>query len=177
MCAGARMTTNVELGRHVHLHVNTAVGHDAHLGDHVSVFPGATVSGNVTVGDQSTVGTGANLLPGVTVGVDCFVGAGAVVVDDVPDGATVVGSAGQILAMTTTRRHVLHLVVALSAHDSSTTNSSISLRNGIETSLGSRFDGTDTIPDLVDCHDISNSSESHIRCNDLRAASPGSSAG
>jgi sugar O-acyltransferase (sialic acid O-acetyltransferase NeuD family) len=89
--AGARVTTNVRLGRHVQVHANAAVGHDARLGDYVSVFPGATISGAVELGAAVTVGTGANVLPGVRVGDGAFVGAGAVVVDDVPPGATVVG--------------------------------------------------------------------------------------
>lgn len=91
MCAGARMTTNVRLGRHVDLHINTSIGHDVRLDDFVSVFPGATVSGNVTVGARSTIGTGANVLPGVVIGADAFVGAGAVVVRDVAPGTVVAG--------------------------------------------------------------------------------------
>ena len=62
------MTTNVTLGRHVHLHVNTTVGHDAVLDDYVSVFPAATVSGNVYLGEAVTLGTGANVIQGVRVG-------------------------------------------------------------------------------------------------------------
>ncbi|MFZ4720849.1 MAG: NeuD/PglB/VioB family sugar acetyltransferase [Ilumatobacteraceae bacterium] len=90
--AGARITTNVSLGRHTQLHVNVAVGHDAVLEDFVSVLPGATISGNVRLGEGVTVGTGANVLPGITVGAGAFVGAGAVVTRDVAPGVTVVGS-------------------------------------------------------------------------------------
>lgn len=89
--AGARATTNIDLGRHVQLHANCTVGHDASLGDYVSVYPGATISGSVVLGRGVTVGTGANVLPGVRVGDGAYVGAGAVVVGDVEPGATVVG--------------------------------------------------------------------------------------
>lgn len=89
--AGARVTTNITLGRHVQIHANATVGHDAVLGDYVSVFPGATVSGSVVLGAGVTVGTGANVLPGVRVGAGSFIGAGAVVVDDVEPAATMVG--------------------------------------------------------------------------------------
>jgi len=88
---GARVTTNITLGRHVQLHANCTVGHDAVLGDFVSVFPGATISGSVVLGEGVTVGTGANVLPGVTVGDRAFIGAGAVVTRDVGSGTTVVG--------------------------------------------------------------------------------------
>lgn len=89
--AGARATTNITLGRHVQLHANCTVGHDAALDDFVSVYPGATISGSVRLGAGVTIGTGANVLPGVTVGAGGVVGAGAVVTRDVEPGTTVVG--------------------------------------------------------------------------------------
>lgn len=91
MAAGARVTSNVMLGRHCQLHVNVTVGHDVVMGDFVTVLPGATVSGNVQLGHSVTVGTGANILPGLTVGAGAYVGAGAVVTHDVEPGTTVVG--------------------------------------------------------------------------------------
>ena len=91
LTAGARVTTNITLGRHTQLHVNCTIGHDSVLDDFVSVYPGATVSGNVHLAEGVTIGTGANVLPGVTVGAGAFVGAGAVVTADVEPGVTVVG--------------------------------------------------------------------------------------
>jgi len=91
LAAGARVTTNITLGRHTHIHLNATIGHDATIGDFVSVFPGATVSGSVHLADGVTIGTGANVLPGLTVGEGAFVGAGAVVTTDIEAGATVVG--------------------------------------------------------------------------------------
>lgn len=91
VAAGARLTTNIRLGRHTHVGVNSTIGHDALLGDFVTVLPGATVSGNVTLEDGVTVGTGAAIIQGLTIGAGTFVGAGAVVVDDLPAGVTAVG--------------------------------------------------------------------------------------
>lgn len=82
---GARVTTNVRLGRHVHLNQNCTIGHDTTLGDFVSVNPLAAVSGYCTLAEGVMVGTTAAILPKLTVGVDVRIGAGACVVRDVPD--------------------------------------------------------------------------------------------
>ena len=89
--AGTSVTTNVTIGRHVHLNPTAAVGHDAVLGAHVSLYPGARVGGNVTLEDAVTVGTGACVIQGLTVGRGTFIGAGAVVTRDLPAGLVVVG--------------------------------------------------------------------------------------
>lgn len=91
LAAGARVTTNVTLGRHTHLNVNAVVSHDGVVGDFVTLSPGCLVNGNVTLGDGVFLGTGAVVLPGRTIGEWAVVGAGAVVTEDVPAGATVVG--------------------------------------------------------------------------------------
>lgn len=84
-------TTNVTIGRHVHLSRNATIGHDCVLGDFVTVLPGATVSGDVELGDDVWVGTGATLLQGVSVGAGTTIGAGAVVTRDLPAGVVAVG--------------------------------------------------------------------------------------
>lgn len=89
--AGARVTTNVTLGRHVHLNQNATVAHDCVLGDHVSVNPLAGVSGNCHLGNEALVGAGAVVLPDLRVGSRATIGAGACVVRDVPADTVVKG--------------------------------------------------------------------------------------
>lgn len=91
VCAGGRLTTNIDLGRHVHVHVNATVGHDTALGAYSSVYPLSAVSGSCLIGDGATVGANATVVQGLTVGPGAFVGAGAVVVADVAPYATVKG--------------------------------------------------------------------------------------
>jgi sugar O-acyltransferase (sialic acid O-acetyltransferase NeuD family) len=89
--AGTRATTNVTLGRHVHINQNATVGHDSVLGAYTQVNPLAAVSGDCRIGDEVLVGTTATILQGVRVGVGATVGAGACVVNDVPPDTVVKG--------------------------------------------------------------------------------------
>jgi sugar O-acyltransferase (sialic acid O-acetyltransferase NeuD family) len=91
VAAGARVTTNVELGRHTHLNVNAVVSHDCVVGDYVTLSPGVLVNGNAILETGVFLGTGAVVLPGRSIGAWAKIGAGAVVTEDVPAGRTVVG--------------------------------------------------------------------------------------
>jgi sugar O-acyltransferase (sialic acid O-acetyltransferase NeuD family) len=97
LAAGARVTTNVTLGRHTHLNVNAVVSHDCDVGDYVTLSPGVLVNGNVSLGEGVFLGTGAVVLPGRSVGAWARIGAGAVVTEEVPAGRTAVGVPARVL--------------------------------------------------------------------------------
>lgn len=94
VCGGAQVSTNVKLGRHVHINPNATIGHDADLRDYISINPAATISGEVVVQSRTLIGAGAIVLQGLTVGSDSVVGAGSVVTKDVPDRVIVKGVPG-----------------------------------------------------------------------------------
>lgn len=84
ICAGAVISTNVRLGRHVHVNPNATIGHDAVLSDFVSVNPAAVVSGEVKVGDGALLGAASVILQGLALGRGSVLGAGAVLTRDAP---------------------------------------------------------------------------------------------
>lgn len=95
ICAGVRITTNITIGRHVHLNLNVAVGHDSVLHDFVSINPTANVSGEVRIGERTLLGVGSTILQGLTIGADTTIGACALATKSVPDGVVVMGVPGR----------------------------------------------------------------------------------
>jgi sugar O-acyltransferase (sialic acid O-acetyltransferase NeuD family) len=91
VCAGAIITTNVRLGRHVHINLGVTVGHDAVVEDYVTVNPNVSISGNALIEESANLGTCSSVIQGRRVGARTVVGAGAVVARDLPSDVTAVG--------------------------------------------------------------------------------------
>lgn len=88
---GARLSTAIRVGRHVHIDQNATIGHDSYLADYVRLNPQACVSGSVELATGVTIGANATVLQGLTLSEDSFVGAGAVVTKDVKPATVVAG--------------------------------------------------------------------------------------
>lgn len=91
LCAGARLTTNVRLGRHVHLNPNVTVGHDTAIGNYVSLNPQSAISGDCLIEDEVLVGVGAVVLNQLSIGAGATVGGSACVVKALAAGVTAKG--------------------------------------------------------------------------------------
>lgn len=90
--AGARLTTHIRTGRHVHINVNSTVSHDVRLGDYSTLSPGVAVSGRATIGDLVTLGAGSCVIDRISIGARTTVGAGATVVSDLPEDVLAIGT-------------------------------------------------------------------------------------
>jgi sugar O-acyltransferase (sialic acid O-acetyltransferase NeuD family) len=95
ICSGAQVSTNVRLGRHVHVNPNATVGHDSVVGDFSSINPLAAIAGDCTIGSDVLFGTSSAILQGLSVGAGATIGAAACVVRDVGEGTTVKGVPAQ----------------------------------------------------------------------------------
>lgn len=89
--AGCILTTDIYVGKHVLINLNTTIGHDSTVGDYSSIMPGCNIAGSVRIGRGVFVGTGSTILNGVSVGDGCLIGAGSVVNKNVEPGLKVLG--------------------------------------------------------------------------------------
>lgn len=94
---GSIITSNVTIGNHVYINLDSTVAHDDILEDYVNISPGVHLSGNVTLREGCQIYTGVKILPGRTVGRWAEIGAGAVVTKDIPDYAVAVGVPAKVI--------------------------------------------------------------------------------
>lgn len=95
LMAGARLSTHITLGPHVHVGLNSTVHHDVVIGGYVTLAPGSHVCGGATVGAEAWIGVNASVNQLVQVGHNAIIGAGAAVIHDILPGATAVGVPAQ----------------------------------------------------------------------------------
>ncbi|MES2606908.1 MAG: NeuD/PglB/VioB family sugar acetyltransferase [Pseudomonadota bacterium] len=96
ICAGSILTTNVTLGRHVHVNIGCTISHDARIADFATLSPGVRLSGHVVIGEHAFLGTGAVVINGseqhpLVIGANAVVAAGACVTTSVAAGSLVAG--------------------------------------------------------------------------------------
>lgn len=97
ICAGALITTDIEIGSHVQINIGCTIGHDVILNDYVTLNPCANVSGNVCISEGAEIGTRTVLIPHTRVGEWSIVGAGAVVIDQIAANTTAVGTPAKVI--------------------------------------------------------------------------------
>lgn len=97
ICAGALITTDVSIGRHVHVNIGCTIGHDALLHDFVTLNPSVCLSGHVEIGSGVEMGTGSIVIPHLVIGEWSIIGAGTVVTKVIPSKVTAVGVPARVV--------------------------------------------------------------------------------
>jgi sugar O-acyltransferase (sialic acid O-acetyltransferase NeuD family) len=91
ICAGTVLTTNITLGKHVLINLNSTIGHDVMIGDYSCVMTGINIAGGVHIGESVLIGSGVNIRNLVRIGNGSTVGMGSVVISDVVENNVVAG--------------------------------------------------------------------------------------
>lgn len=91
ICAGTILTTNIRIGKHVHLNLHTSIGHDCSIGDFVTTAPGVRISGNCDVKNKVYFGTNSSTKQKINICDDVIIGMNAAVIKDIYESGTYVG--------------------------------------------------------------------------------------
>jgi sugar O-acyltransferase (sialic acid O-acetyltransferase NeuD family) len=91
ICAGTIITTNVKIGKHAHLNLQTTIGHDCEIGDYFTTAPGAKISGNCKIYDCVYVGTNASIKEKISIHSLTTIGSNATVVKNIEEPGIYVG--------------------------------------------------------------------------------------
>ena len=89
--AGAVLTADVTVGRHVVLMPHVTLTHDDDVDDFATLCAATTLGGGVHVGARAYLGMASSVRQGLEVGDDAVLGMGAVLTRDLPPGETWVG--------------------------------------------------------------------------------------
>lgn len=92
ICAGCIVTTNVKIGKHAHLNLQTTVGHDTQIGDYFTSAPGVKISGNCSIGDCVYLGTNSSVKEKIKIIGFSTVGLNSGVVKPISEPGTYVGT-------------------------------------------------------------------------------------
>ena len=92
ICAGSILTTNIKIGKHTHLNLQTTIGHDCEIGDYFTTAPGAKISGNCKIYDCVYIGTNASIKEKISIHSFATIGLNAGVVKHIEDSGTYIGT-------------------------------------------------------------------------------------
>lgn len=67
ICAGSILTTNIKIGKHSHLNLQTTIGHDCEIGSYFTSAPGVKISGNCRIYDCVYMGTNSSTKQNISI--------------------------------------------------------------------------------------------------------------
>lgn len=92
ICAGCILTTNIKIGKHAHLNLNTTIGHDCKIGDYFTTAPAVNISGNCRIYDLVYFGSNSSIKQGLSVHSLTTIGMNAGVVKNIEESGIYVGT-------------------------------------------------------------------------------------
>jgi sugar O-acyltransferase (sialic acid O-acetyltransferase NeuD family) len=92
ICAGSILTTNIILGEHSHINLNSTIGHDVKIGKYFTCSPGVNISGNCNIGERVYIGTNSSIRDGINICDDVIIGMGSSVVKDIIEPGIYIGN-------------------------------------------------------------------------------------
>jgi sugar O-acyltransferase (sialic acid O-acetyltransferase NeuD family) len=97
VCAGSIITTNVTIGKHSHINLQTTIGHDCEIGDYFTTAPGAKISGNCKIHDCVYIGTNASVKEKISIHSFSTIGMNAGVVKSINESGVYVGTPAKLI--------------------------------------------------------------------------------
>lgn len=92
ICAGSVITTNVHIGNHVQVNINSTIGHDCVISDFVTISPGVNISGNVHISENVYIGTNSAIRERLEISSDVIIGLNSGVVKPINSLGTYIGT-------------------------------------------------------------------------------------
>jgi sugar O-acyltransferase (sialic acid O-acetyltransferase NeuD family) len=92
ICAGSILTTNIKIGKHSHINLNTTIGHDCIIGDYFTTAPGAHISGNCRIGNEVYIGTNASIREKINIPNNVTIGLNSGVVKNIENEGIYIGT-------------------------------------------------------------------------------------
>lgn len=97
ICADCVLTTNIIIGKHSHLNLQTTIGHDCRIGDFFTTAPGAKISGNCNIGNSVYIGTNSSVKEKIKIVSEVTIGLMAGVVKDITESGVYIGTPSKII--------------------------------------------------------------------------------
>lgn len=91
ICSRCVLTTDVVVGKFIHLNLGCTVGHDSSIGDFSTISPGVHISGNVNISEKVFIGTGSVIIERLDICSDIVIGASSTVSKNLELPGTYVG--------------------------------------------------------------------------------------
>jgi sugar O-acyltransferase (sialic acid O-acetyltransferase NeuD family) len=92
ICSGSVLTCNINIGKMVHINLNSTIGHDVKIGNFVTCSPGVNISGNCIIGNNVMIGSNSVIKENINIGDNIIIGMGSVVTKHLLEPGVYVGN-------------------------------------------------------------------------------------